>query len=177
MIALDARERRHTPRAMLDRRHDLFIWQPIGYVHQRRKGRRRAGPVDSVTHGALALIERLAGTMCTAWGDCSRPHHLRFVDVNHTVHGIDRRTTPLRTAVESREYHCLLSYREGVELSAISEALQGLQRPFMRRRRSRCEHVFIEFLAGVWLRQIGLRLRRCCDFTGYIALRISMLVN
>src|SRR3569833_1457361 len=128
MIALDARERRHTPRAMLDRRHDLFIWQSIGYVHQRRKGRRRASPIDSETHGALALIERLAGTMCTAWGDCSRPHHLRLVDVDHTVHGIDRRTTPLRTAVESREKHRQQPNKEEEEQSAISEALQGLQR-------------------------------------------------
>src|SRR4051812_28360947 len=110
MIALNVRKRRHAARAVLNGRHDFVIRQPIRHIYERWKCRWRPGPVDSVTHRALALIERFPWAVCAARRDRPRPNHLRLIDVDDPVDRIDCRAAPFRATIKAGEDPRLLSY-------------------------------------------------------------------
>src|ERR1019366_2680292 len=97
--------------------------------------------------------------------------------IQNTRNRIDRRSTPLRAAVETGKHDGLLIDDEGQELPIAAHLPERLHSPCMCLRSARGQHVLGKALPREWFRFLGQRLRRRSLLPRNRAGWIRLLVN
>src|SRR5215469_7198581 len=103
-----------------------------------------------MANGALALINGLSTQAAGGvLGQLDRPCHFIGIDVENSGVGIERRATPLSSAVEPGENDGVFSGAQRNELPIAAIAAELLENPFVRLRSPVGEPVVGQALPGI----------------------------
>src|SRR5277367_403678 len=118
-------------------------------MNEGRIGGRRSAQILAMACQATGLIDRSARILLVVTGnEHPGPGDVIGVDVENAFDGIDCRSAPLGTAVESRKHYGWSTDGERQEQAVATECAELLQSPSMRRRRAFRQQLLAQALAG-----------------------------